>query len=87
VTARFLTIEEVADLRRTTPQAIYSERARGDGPPAYRSGRRLLFDETEVIEWLKSQRDNAARRATGGAAMNRVTPLERRRHAKRTRTG
>lgn len=52
---RRLTIEELAERLRTTPTAIYCLRYRGEGPPAVRVGRRLLFDPVEVEEWLAAK--------------------------------
>ena len=56
---RFLTVEELAEEWRTTPAAIYSMRYRREAPPAYRRGRRLLFDADQAAAWLESQRDVA----------------------------
>lgn len=53
-----LTIEEVATRLRTTPSAVYSSRYRGQAPGSLgmRSGKRLLFDWSEVDRWLRSTR-------------------------------
>ncbi len=41
-----------------TPAAFYSMRHRGDGPTAYRLGKRLMFRWSDVERWLESRRDN-----------------------------
>jgi excisionase family DNA binding protein len=41
----------------TSRQALYALRHKGEGPPCYRLGRRLLFRLSEVDEWLARQRD------------------------------
>jgi excisionase family DNA binding protein len=47
-----ITTGEVAGLLHCTKNAIYVMRTRGEGPPAYRVGRRLLFSRSEVLAWL-----------------------------------
>lgn len=53
-----ITINELADLFKTSPGAIYAMRARGakgEGPlppPAYKVGKRLLFSKTQALKWL-----------------------------------
>ena len=47
-----LTLEELADLTRTSVDALYQVRRRGGGPPALRVGRRLLFRRGDVDSWL-----------------------------------
>jgi excisionase family DNA binding protein len=52
---RLLTIEEAAARLRTTPGALRVRRHRGQGPPAIRPGRSLLFPEDLLDEWLSAQ--------------------------------
>lgn len=49
-----LTVEEVAELLRTTRSAIYSSRHRREAPGvlAVRLGRRLLWRSDDLAEWL-----------------------------------
>ncbi len=49
-----LTVEEVAELLRTTRSAIYSSRHRREAPGALavRLGRRLLWRPDDLAEWL-----------------------------------
>jgi hypothetical protein len=52
---RNLTSQEVADRRRKTPQALAKERARGEGPAYIQDGRRILYPEDLLDEWLKER--------------------------------
>jgi len=56
-----LTVEDLAELLRTTPAGIHSLRYRGEGPPAIRVGRRLLFDPEAVRGWLEDNTEDASR--------------------------
>jgi excisionase family DNA binding protein len=47
-----LTAGEVAERLRMSVAALYSLRHRGEGPPAIRLGRRVLFPESELERWL-----------------------------------
>lgn len=51
---RLLTVEEVAELLRTTRSAIYSSRHRQEAPGslAVRVGRRLLWRPRDLEKWL-----------------------------------
>lgn len=46
---RHLTVDDLAERWRTTPKAVHNQRHRGELPPAFRVGRRLLWP-VEVIE-------------------------------------
>jgi excisionase family DNA binding protein len=50
-----LTVDEMADLLRTTSPAIYAQTARGQLPGVTRLGRRLLFRRQLVLDWLDRQ--------------------------------
>ncbi len=50
--------QETAVLLHCTPGALYTMRSRGQGPPAYRRGKRLLWSRTEVLAWLADCRDD-----------------------------
>lgn len=56
----YLTVHEVAELLRTPVSTVYQWSYRGDGPPARKVGRRLLFKRDEVIEWADAQVKEAA---------------------------
>ena len=47
-----LTPAEVAELLRTTRKAIYAMVERGQLPGVVRIGRRVLFREAELLDWL-----------------------------------
>jgi len=70
----FLTVEEVAEILRTTPQALYMMRHRGQGPPSVKVGRKLLYAQSDVetyIDHLYSQQEIATepfRVTIGGSA-------------------
>lgn len=51
-----LTVEDVAQLLRTTARAIYSQVARGQLPGVIRVGRRVLFDRKDLLQWLRERR-------------------------------
>jgi hypothetical protein len=64
-TIQLLTTEEVADILRTTPGAIYNQRYRGDTPGSLgvRVGRRILFDLGILAAFLAQEAaDQAAAR-------------------------
>ncbi|MBL7498318.1 helix-turn-helix domain-containing protein [Frankia sp. CNm7] len=50
----------MAEHLRTTRQAIYDMRRRGEGPPSFRFGRRLLFPEQRLVEWIATKIREAA---------------------------
>ena len=52
---QLLKIEDVAEMLRTTPQAIYTQRYRGAGPRGVRVGRRVLFRPADVAAWLEER--------------------------------
>lgn len=60
---KYLTTEEVADIARTRPSTVRSWRATGKGPRWVRRGRRALYPETGVAEWLQGDAEPG-----GGAA-------------------
>lgn len=53
---RFLTVDETADLLRTTRRAIYTRIQRGDFPGVVRLSRRLLIDADALLHWLDERR-------------------------------
>jgi len=54
---RLMTPNEVSDYLAVPVGTLYQWRHRGDGPPAYRVGRHLRYDEADLVEWLRQQRD------------------------------
>ncbi|MCF4119863.1 helix-turn-helix domain-containing protein [Antribacter sp. KLBMP9083] len=61
------TVDELCAKLHTTPRVIHAWRRRGTAPKAYKIGRHLLFEESDVLEWLRSHEststDDDARRA------------------------
>jgi excisionase family DNA binding protein len=51
-TPRFLTVPEVGELLRTSPSAIYSMVERHQIGGVRRLGRRILFSEIDLVEWV-----------------------------------
>lgn len=50
-----LTIEELAEILRTTPGSLHQRRYRGDPmPPAIKLGRRLLYRHSDVDKFINS---------------------------------
>jgi excisionase family DNA binding protein len=54
-----LTVDEVADVLRTTRKAIYARAERGLLPGALRDGRRLLVERDELLHALSQGRSVA----------------------------
>ena len=48
-----LTIEQLADLIHASRSSIYNMRYRGEGPPSYRLGGRVLFKRGDVLAWVE----------------------------------
>ena len=53
---RLLTVDETADLLRTTPRAIYAMIARGQLPGVLRIRRRVLVRADDLLDWLHQKR-------------------------------
>lgn len=53
---RWLTIEEAAALLRVSRWTLYEWAKGADAVPAYRAGKRLLFDREELLAWFKETR-------------------------------
>jgi len=62
----FLLTAEVADRCRVSDSTVRYWRMTGYGPPSFRVGRRVLYREADVCEWLAALR--AAQAAGNGAA-------------------
>ena len=50
-----LLMPEVAVITRRSVDTLRWLRARGDGPPAHRAGRRLYYRRGAVMEWIAEQ--------------------------------
>lgn len=57
----FLTTTEVADRLRTSPETVRYWRHRGEGPPSFKCGRRVLYPAAEFDQWVAAKRASATR--------------------------
>jgi predicted DNA-binding transcriptional regulator AlpA len=53
---RLLTMPEVAEITRRPVDTLRYWRARGEGPPSFRCGRRVVYREADVASWIEDQR-------------------------------
>jgi hypothetical protein len=51
----FVTVEQRAIEEHRTPGALHQEHHRGDGPPTYRIGRRVLYRRSELEAWRRAR--------------------------------
>ncbi len=54
--AMLLTVDETADLLRTTRTAVYALASRGQLPGVTRLGRRVLVRSQDLLDWLDQKR-------------------------------
>lgn len=52
----YLTVEDVASITRTSPQAVRYWRHRGTGPKSFKVGKRVLYDPADVAAWIESRK-------------------------------
>lgn len=57
-----LTVDEVADLLRTTPNAVRIMHSRGKLPGAFRRGTRLLIARDILLRWIRESCTSPTRR-------------------------
>lgn len=55
----YLTTDEVAELLRSPAETLRYWRHLGKGPRSFKIGRRVLYDEADVMAWIATQRENA----------------------------
>lgn len=53
----FLSTQDLADLLKTTKNAVNILRHRGRGPKGFRRGRNVLYRRTDVDAWLRGLED------------------------------
>jgi excisionase family DNA binding protein len=58
-----LTVNDVAELLRTTPKAVYAMIDRGLLPGVTRVGRRLLIRRDDLLQWLNRNRAPSSKEA------------------------
>lgn len=63
-----ITTAEAAKLMRVAPGTVRYWRHIGYGPTGFRVGGRVLYDRTEVEQWLRDQRMAASTGPGGDAA-------------------
>ena len=56
---QFLTTQELAALLRISPRTVESWRYKSDGPKFHRIGRRALYADSDVREWLAEFRQES----------------------------
>lgn len=58
----FLTVEELAELLRRTPSAIYTARSRGIEPASLgvAVGRKILWRRADIDAWFEREKQQAA---------------------------
>lgn len=59
---RLLTIEELAALVHTTPEAIHTQRYRTGEPKGVKVGRRVMFRDEDVRRWLDGHAEHGKAR-------------------------
>ncbi len=55
--ADYMLLPEVAEMIRTPEATLYQWRHRGEGPPAVKVGKRLLYERSAVVAWVEGQAD------------------------------
>lgn len=56
---KILTLGEVAELTRTSPNTLRFWRTRGTtGPRSFRIGKRVMYREEDVLAWIQEQYEN-----------------------------
>lgn len=58
------TTEEFAELAHVSVQTIYQWHQSGRGPRGFRVGRRVLYREVDIVEWLGGRRADGESRWT-----------------------
>lgn len=51
----YLLASEAAEMLRCPVKTLYEWRLRGEGPPARKVGRRLLYRRDELIAWIEGK--------------------------------
>lgn len=64
----YLTTAEVGELIRRPAETLRYWRWRGEGPPSFKIGRRVLYDRDELKAWIDAQKRNG-HAAQNGAAL------------------
>lgn len=59
---QFFTTKEIAERIPFTQSSLETMRCRGDGPPYYKRGKRVVYCLSEVLDWLTANRHVSAER-------------------------
>ena len=54
---RLLLMHEVAEITRLSIDGLRWLRQHGGGPPSFRLGKRVVYSESELREWIREQRE------------------------------
>lgn len=82
----FITVEEVAELLRVPRSRIYNW-TRQRQIPAYRGGKRMLFDREEILSWFRETQRVENGLSPVSARRRRVLTTRRRGMPSRSRGG
>jgi predicted DNA-binding transcriptional regulator AlpA len=52
-----LRLEQVAEITKLSQSTLRWLRHRGQGPPAFKLGRRLMFRRSAVLDWIRRQEE------------------------------
>lgn len=55
MSGKLLTTDEVAERLRRPPETVRYWRWKGEGPPAFKIGRRVMYDEAQLEAWIERQ--------------------------------
>jgi predicted DNA-binding transcriptional regulator AlpA len=55
-----MTTPEAAALVRRPQETLRYWRWRGEGPPSFKIGRRVLYDRAELLAWITAQKHKTA---------------------------
>jgi DNA-binding transcriptional MerR regulator len=58
-----ITTAEFAEIARTSPETVRYWRHIGRGPAGFKVGRRVVYERSSVVQWLRDLRDAEARTA------------------------
>ncbi len=58
-----LTLDEAAELTRTSANTLRFWRHQGTGPHSFKLGRRVMYREEDVVAWMQAAYDDTGRRA------------------------
>ena len=61
--AEWLSLKELADELRVSPQVLYGLRYSGKGPRGARIGRELRFRRSDIDSWIATRSDDGPRAA------------------------